>query len=163
MPDRYSNPRDERLATIAGHWRTSGHVIGQPNVPVTGTDTYEVVAGGLFLLHRVDVSVGDRQVQAIEVIGERDSHGGYLARSFDSDGNTEVMRLTIDDGNVFHFTGGGDIAPTAQPQEAPTAQVRSTLTVAIDRESMTAQWERSEDGATWHPWMDIRFSPVGEV
>jgi hypothetical protein len=163
MPDRNVNTRDERLATIAGHWRTSGHVIDQPNVPVTGTDIYEVVPGGHFLLHRVDVSVGDQQVQAIEVIGEPDGYGGYLARSFDSEGNAEVMRLTIDDEGVFHFTGGGDIAPTAQPHGAPTARVRSTLTIASGRESMTAQWERSEDGATWHAWMDIRFTLVSDV
>ena len=103
MPDRNISTGKERLATIAGHWRTSGYVIGQPNVPVTGTDTYELVPGGHFLLHRVDVRVGEQQVQAIEVIGEPDGHGGYLARSFDSEGNTELMRLTIDDEGVFHL------------------------------------------------------------
>ena len=61
------------------------------------------------------------------------------------------------------FTAGGDIAPTAQPHGTPTARVRSTLTIASDRESMTAQWERSEERGTWHPWMDIRFSLVTDV
>jgi hypothetical protein len=23
---------------------------------------------------------------------------------------------------------------------------------------MTALWERSEDGITWHPWMDMTFT-----
>jgi hypothetical protein len=149
---------DERLAAVAGRWRTSGHVIGQPNVPVAGTDTYEVLPGGYFLLHRVDVAVGDQQVQAVEVIGEPDGHGGYLARSFDNQGSIEVMGLTIDDEGVFHFTGGADIAGAAQPHDAPAARVRSTLAIASDRASMTAQWERSEDGTTWQPWMDIRFA-----
>jgi hypothetical protein len=35
---------------------------------------------------------------------------------------------------------------------------RSTLTLASDRASMTALWERSEDGTTWQPWMDIAFT-----
>jgi hypothetical protein len=30
--------------------------------------------------------------------------------------------------------------------------------VAEDRRSMTALWERSEDGIDWHPWMDISFT-----
>jgi hypothetical protein len=128
-----------------------------------GPTFYEVVPGGHFLLRRVDVSVGDQQVQAIEVIGEPDGHGGYLARSFDTEGNTEVMQLTIDDEGVFHFTGGGDIAPTAQPHGAPTARIRSTLTIASGRESMTAQWERSEDGTTWYSGMNIRFTLVKDV
>lgn len=160
MANQHLLPRDDRLSSIVGHWRTSGRVIGEPSMPVSGTDTYEVVAGGHFVLHRVDVIVGDQHVDAIEVIGEPDGQGGYLARSFDSEGNAEVMHLAIDDQGVFHFSGGRDVAPAAQPPDAPTARVRSTLTVAGDRKSMAALWERSEDGTTWQPWMDIRFVAI---
>jgi hypothetical protein len=149
---------DARLTAIAGRWRTSGHVIGDPQIPVAGTDIYEVFPGGHFLIHHVDVTVGSRSVRAIEIIGEPDGEGGYLACSYDSDGNAEVMHLRIDDDGVFHFTGGGEIARAAHPNGIQTARVRSTLTVASDRASMTARWERSEDGVTWQPWMDIGFA-----
>ena len=36
--------------------------------------------------------------------------------------------------------------------------VRSTLTVSADRSGMTARWERSDDGASWQPWMDMTFT-----
>ncbi len=36
--------------------------------------------------------------------------------------------------------------------------VRSTLTVAPDRRSMTALWERADNGTTWVPWMDMHFT-----
>jgi hypothetical protein len=49
-------------------------------------------------------------------------------------------------------------AQRAQPTDAPTARVRSTRTIAEDRRSMTALWERSEDGTIRHPWMDISFT-----
>jgi hypothetical protein len=124
--------------------------------PVVGTDHYEVLAGGYFVVHHVDVTVGEQPVRAIEVIGEPGTAGGYLARSFDSVGKVELMRVAIDEDGVFHFVGGPDIAAAAQPTDASTARVRSTLTVADDRRSMTAFWERSEDGINWHPWMDIR-------
>jgi hypothetical protein len=150
----------ERLSAIAGRWRTSGYVFGDPPVPVEGTDVYEVLPGGHFLVHRVDVTVGGREVRAIEVIGERDPNSdAYLARSFDSEGKVEVMKLQIDDDGIFRFTGGGDIAAAAQPGDAPTAQVRSTLTVSQGRASMTAFWERSENGIDWEPWMHITFTP----
>jgi len=149
----------ERLWSIAGEWATDGHVVGDPPVPVKGTDTYEVLAGGYFLVHHVDVTVGDQEVRAIEVIGEPASEGGgFLARSFDHQGNAEVMRVTVDDEGVFHFTGGPEIAAAAQPAEATTARVRSTLSVASDRRSMTALWERSGDGHSWEPWMKITFT-----
>ena len=159
MSDDEGRTPDERLHAIAGRWNTSGHVIGEPRIPVLGTDTYDVLAGGYFLVHHVDVTVGEQPVRAIEVIGEPDgAGGGYLARSFDSEGAAEVMRVTIDEDGVFHFAGGPDIARPAQPTGASTVRVRSTLTVAEDRRSMTALWERSEDGVDWHPWMDMSFT-----
>jgi hypothetical protein len=36
--------------------------------------------------------------------------------------------------------------------------VRSTLTVSADRSSMTAKWERSDDGSVWQPWMNMLFT-----
>jgi hypothetical protein len=158
MPDPEVRTPDDRLSAIAGRWQTSGHVIGEPPIPVVGTDIYEVLPGGYFLVHHVDVAVGDQHVRAIEVIGEPDGEGGYLARSFDSQGNAELLHLTIDKAGIFHFAGGGDIAPAARQKNAPTARVRSTLSIAGNRSSMTARWERSDDGTTWHPWMDIAFA-----
>jgi hypothetical protein len=88
---------NDKLSAIAGRWNTSGYVIGDPRLPVEGTDIYEVLAGGHFLVHHVDVTVGGRKVRAIEVIGEPDPDSdAYLARSFDNDGNFEVMKLRID-------------------------------------------------------------------
>jgi hypothetical protein len=133
-------------------------VIDDQQTPVVGTDTYKVLAGGFFLVHHVDVTVGDQPLRAIEIIGEPDAAGGYLARSFDSEGNAELMHLEIDEEGVFHFAGGPDVAATAQPAGASTARVRSTLRIAADCRSMTALWERSEDGINWHPWMDISFT-----
>jgi hypothetical protein len=158
MSEAATRVPDPRLTAIAGRWRTSGHVIGDPQVPVVGTDIYEVFPGGHFLVHHVDVTVGGQPVRAIEIIGEPDGEGGYLGRSYDSDGNAEVMQLRIDDDGVFHFAGGGEIAQAAQPHDTPTARVRSTLTVASDRASMTALWERSEAGTGWQLWMDIAFT-----
>jgi hypothetical protein len=90
MSDHKGRTPDERLHAIAGRWKTSGHVIGEPRIPVVGTDTYEVLAGGYFIVHHIDVTVGEQPVRAIEVIGESDAAGGgYLARSFDSEGNVD--------------------------------------------------------------------------
>jgi hypothetical protein len=72
----------ERLHAIAGRWATDGHVVGDPSVLIKGFHTYEVLPGGYFLVHHVEVTVGNQPVQAIEIIGERDpDSGGFLARS----------------------------------------------------------------------------------
>ena len=58
--------------------------LGDPAIPIVGTDRYGVLPGGYFLIHHVDVTVGSREVRAVEIIGEPGPDGdGYLARSFD--------------------------------------------------------------------------------
>jgi len=111
------------------------------------------------LVHHVDVTVGSQEVRAIEVIGERAPDGnGYLARSFYSHGNAEVMHLTIDGAGTFRFSGGPEIAPAGQASSTAIACVRWALTISSDRSAMKAFWERSADGTTWEPWMDISFT-----
>jgi hypothetical protein len=163
MPDDRVHGQHERLRSIVGDWAASGHVLDDPPVPISGSDVYEILPGGYFLVHHVDVTVGGREVRAIEIIGEPGSRdGAFLARSFDNEGNAEVMEVMVDDEGVFHFTGGPEIAPAAQPERASIARVRSTLTVAPDGDSMAALWERSEDGVTWAPWMDMTFTRRAE-
>jgi hypothetical protein len=158
MSSDHSDAQHPRLGAIAGEWVTSGHVLGDPPVPVTGSDIYEVLPGGHFLIHWVDVTVGSEEVRAVEVVGEPTAQEGvFLARSYDNQGNAEVMEVTVDDDGVFHFSGGPDIAPAAQPAGASPARVRSTLRVGSDGDSMSALWERSDDGVSWQPWMDMRF------
>ena len=94
MSEHEGRKPDNRLHTIAGRCHTSGHVIAEPKIPVVGTDTYEVLPGGYFLVHHVDVTVGERPVRAIEIIGEPDAgSGGFFARASTAIGNAELMRV----------------------------------------------------------------------
>jgi Protein of unknown function (DUF1579) len=150
----------QRLGALVGRWRSKGHIVGDDPVPIIGTDIYEWLPGGFFLVHHVDVVIGEQKVQAIEIIGEYDpATDSFTGRAYDNHGNITVMRARVDDQGTWTFTGGGDIAPVAQPSSAAaTAAVRSTLTVSADSRSMTAKWERSDDGSTWQPWMDMAFT-----
>jgi hypothetical protein len=156
------SPQLQRLDVLVGRWRSEGHVVGDPAVPITGTDSYEWLPGGFFLLHRVDVLIGQQQVQALELIGEYDpASDAFTARAYDNLGNVTIMRARVDEQGVWRFTGGGDVAPVARPAAADASgAVRSTLTISPDRAGMTARWERSDDGARWQPWMDMTFTPM---
>jgi hypothetical protein len=155
-------PQVAVLDPIAGNWRTEGRVLGS-DLSIRGSDRYEWLAGGYFLIHYVDVFVGDQKVDAIEVIGEYDEgRAAFVARSFDNEGAVATMLVQVESFGVLTFTGGSDVAPAAKTdQAAPTDHVRSTLRVADDRQSMTALWERSRNGQEWTPWMDVRFSRQG--
>lgn len=71
MTTDHPDKQHERLWAIAGDWATTGQVVGDPPVPVSGSDIYQVLRGGFFLVHHVDVTVGSHEVRAIEMIGAR--------------------------------------------------------------------------------------------
>jgi hypothetical protein len=153
-------PETQRLGALVGRWRSEGQIVGDSPVLIAGTDVYEWLPGGFFLVHHVDVVIGEQKVQAIEIIGEYDSAtDSFTGRAYDNLGNITIMRARVDDDAVWTFTGAGDIAPVARPSSADASgAVRSTLRVSPDKSSMTAKWERSDDGAAWQPWMQMLFT-----
>ncbi|MFI6297090.1 hypothetical protein ACIBEJ_36250 [Nonomuraea sp. NPDC050790] len=134
---------DRRLDALAGHWISRGRTVGEA-VPISGTDTYEWLAGGHFLVHRVDVRMGEEKVEAIEMIGPYDPDGDcWPARAFDSSGHYGTMRATVDGDGVWTFAGESE---------------RATLRIAPGGDAMSAFWERTEDGTSWTHWMDMEFT-----
>jgi hypothetical protein len=131
---------------VIGSWASSGRTVerpGEPAVEIAGTDVYAWGPGRRFVLHEVEVRMGDAQVEVHEVIGEPAGDGVVLMRSFDGTGGTALMRASLDDTGAWLFTGVTE---------------RARLVVDPDGESMAAAWQRSTDGgATWEHWMDMSF------
>lgn len=149
----------QRLGALVGRWRSEGHIVGEVPIPITGTDIYEWLPGGFFLVHHVDVMIGDQRVQAIELIEYDPITDTFTGRAYDNQGDITILHARVDEHGVWTFTGGGDVAAVARPSTADgSGAVRSTLRVSPDRSRMTAKWERSEDGATWQAWMDMTFT-----
>ena len=138
-------PEHKRLNLFVGVWNTEGQTRAGPLGPaarITAVDTYEWFPGGFFLVHHVDARIGDEKMKVIEMIGYDASSRMYSTRSFDSQGNTGTYQLTVRDG-IWTFTGETE---------------RATVAVSGDGRTMTANWERSADGSTWLPWMDVTLT-----
>lgn len=134
----------EELDALVGAWRSSGETVEDPVVHIEGSDVYEWLPGRHFLVHHVDVTVGGRRYQALEVFGaEADT---VVARAYDSDGGTGTMTVVVDEDGVVTLTG-------------PDSRAR--LVVAGDGGSMAARWDRLDDGQ-WRHWMDMRFTRASE-
>ena len=134
----------KRLAALLGTWKTEGTTVasdGQPSITIRGTDAYEWLAGEFFLVHRVDVHMGDDHHRAIELIGYDPDNNSYPMHAYDNQGNATVMTGTVSEDGVWTFADDA---------------TRATLTIGADGRSMTAFWER-KDGAQWVPWMNIEF------
>jgi Protein of unknown function (DUF1579) len=150
-------PEIQRLGALVGRWRSEGHIVGEVPIPIIGTDIYEWLPGGYFLVHHVDVMIGEQRVQAIELIEYDPTTDTFTGRAYDNQGDISILQAKVDERGVWTFTGGGDVAAVARPSTADASgAVRSTLRVSPN--SMTAKWERSDDGAIWQDWMDMTFT-----
>ncbi|RDI18080.1 hypothetical protein DEU38_121117 [Rhodococcus sp. AG1013] len=111
---------------------------------IAGTDEYEWMAGGMWVIHRVDVMMGDDHVQALELIGDHDTETDtYTMRAFDGSGTFGTMTARLNTDGTWTFLGEG---------------MRSTLRTSEDNSSMTACWERQDESGHWIHWMDMDFA-----
>lgn len=135
----------ETLAPIIGRWRSSGTVLdehGTVTANVSGTDIYRWLPGGHWIVHEVDVMMGEQRTQVLELIGGRDDGtGGWQMHAFDTADRPGVMGLTAEQPGLLLLQGDG---------------VRSWFRIQAGERYMTTLWERELNGE-WIPWMDMRF------
>jgi hypothetical protein len=135
--------------TLIGRWKTSGVVLdehGRHLMDIEGTDEYEWMTGGQWILHRVDVMMGDERTQALELIGDYDQGSGtYAMRAFDASGAYSTMTAHSNDDGSWLFVGEG---------------MRSTLRPSAAEPFMHALWERETGAGIWIPWMRMNFSTI---
>lgn len=139
----------QRWNPVVGRWRTTGVVLdeqGRPTIEIHGTDAYEWMAGGHWLVHHVDVMMGEQHTQALELIGDHDPRTDtYTMRAFDASGDYTTMTAHLHGDGSWLFDGPA---------------MRSTLWPAADHSSMSALWERELDTGRWIPWMRMNFAPA---
>ena len=129
-----TTPADDLRAfqSLIGRWETSGSVFddqGAAIETIAGTDEYAWMEGGHWVIHRIDVVIGDQHSRGLELIGDRDAATGrFRMRAFDAGGSFSTMTaLPQADGSLL-LEGGG---------------ARAVLGPAgAGRAFMTARWER---------------------
>lgn len=134
----------DALNKFAGRWNTEGRIPAAgrgTGIKISGTDVYEWLLGEYFLLHKVDVLIGDDRNQATEIIGYDAVKDIYTMQHYDNKGNSGFMTATyINDtwtfsGETLRFTGGFKNNDT----------------------EFSGIWEQSSDGKDWTHFMDIRL------
>ena len=141
------HPENDRLQALIGTWRTEGEVLGDdgssPIATVEGTDAYEWL-GRHFVVHRIDVQMGDDHIQGLEIIGPyKPETRAFPTRAYDNQGGVQTSVATVDDDGVWTF--GAEAA-------------KATLWPDEDGRRMRAEWDLTQDGGqTWRPWLRLRF------
>lgn len=133
------------LDKFVGKWNTEGLVLPtatSAGIEVKGTDTYEWLPGGFFLLHKVDVNIGDDKVKTFEVIGLDKDANHYTMQHYDNKGNSGSMTAILVDalwifkGESLLFKGGFSEEDTV----------------------FSGVWEQLNKEKVWTPYMNIKLT-----
>ena len=134
----------ESLQPFIGIWRTEGEIIDANNsspIPINGTDSYEWLPGGYFVMHKIDVIMGDQQVEAIEIIGYNPDTNQFTMNYFGYKGSTSVMFATVH-GKRWKFY-------------SPTERFIGSFNE--DNNVLEGIWEQNHN-SHWAPWMNIKLT-----
>ena len=134
----------EQLNKFVGEWKTTGKIPESDTTPemiISGTDTYEWLSGGFFLLHKVDVFVGGYKNETLEIIGFDEQKNLYTMQHYDNKGNSGFMTANYNDG-VWTFLG---------------ENLRFKGGFKKQDKEFSGIWEQSPDGKNWSHFMDIEL------
>ncbi len=140
--------RAERaLEILIGRWINVGETTARPGLSpeqIVTSDVYEWAPGGFFVIHSAFGQIGDASVGGVEIIGYDVDEGAYRSRFFDSFGNESLSRLTVTD-DLWLWQG---------------ERTRCRATFHEGGLMQHALHERSDDGETWEPSMDVTLRKV---
>lgn len=138
------NPALQALGVLVGEWEVSLSFPANPSMVGQIREIFEWIEGGAFL---VMYTQGEQAgpPQSIWVIGRDDSQEIYQVLYFDSRGVSRVYQMSLQDG-VWK-----------QWRDAPGFSQRFTGTFSADRNTITAKWEKMQDGLTWEHDFDLTY------
>ena len=137
------------LAALAGEWTTEMTHRLLPDTVLRGRSTFELLAGGKFLLQREQVDHPEFPDASLAVIGG--AHDDQLRMHyFDSRGVVRILELTIDDG-VWTFVRN------KPDYSALDFHQRLTWTLSEDGQTISALGEMSQDGVTWEEDIHVTY------
>lgn len=99
---------------LIGKWKTEGRILATDNNPemkIAGTDTYELILGGFFILHKADVVMGNEKSQTFEIIGLDETGNQATLEHYNTQGSSGKMTGTLKsnelkiNGKVLRFRG----------------------------------------------------------
>lgn len=130
---------------LLGVWKTSGQILDEYSVQnLAGTDSYELILDGNFILHRADVLMGDTKSETFEIIGLEQSSEKADMRHFNSGGESGTMTGQIKD-NDFLIDGDG-------LKFAGKINDQNTLIVG--------KWSRQGEDGSWTEFIDLRLEKL---
>jgi hypothetical protein len=145
------NPEVKKLRAYVGHWTFEAEVKPGPwgpGVKVSGTYGGKMTLGGFFFQGEAK----DKGVlQDVDYFGYDAVSKNLVADSYYADGNRVSMVGSVS-GNTFKWSGKA----TSAGGEQYSLRIQDNF--AADFMSVQSTWERSPDGKTWVPYVEMKWA-----
>ncbi|WP_026968756.1 DUF1579 family protein [Algoriphagus terrigena] len=116
---------------LLGVWKTSGQILsGDSTLSLAGTDSYELILNGNYILHKAAVMMGDEKSETFEIVGLDGSSEKAAMNYFNANGESGTMTGQIE-GDDFLINGDG-LKFSGKINEANTAVIGKWLQQAED-------------------------------
>ena len=127
---------------LIGIWKTSGEIISDNTTQVlSGTDSYEFILDGNYILHKAAVLMGNEKSETFEIIGIDNSSGKAKMHYFNSRGESGIMQSTID-GNNFLINGEG---------------LKFEGTINTQNTEVIGYWFLQKENKEWTKFIDLKL------
>ncbi len=143
MPQSTPYPALQRLDALVGAWE-----FGSPQFQgAHGRTVFEWLEGQAYLVQR-SYAPAPSPTTSTWIIGSDDASERYTVLYYDARGVSRVYQMSFGEGVWTVW------------RDAPGFFQRFTGTFSHDNTSITARWEKSDDGSTWAHDFDLFYTKV---
>ncbi|OSZ79804.1 hypothetical protein CAP36_00630 [Chitinophagaceae bacterium IBVUCB2] len=125
---------------LIGIWKTSGEIV-KDNSILDGTDSYEFILDGNFILHKANVKMGKEKSETVELISIDNSSGKASMQYFNSKGERGLMSASLT-GNDFRIEGEG---------------LKFIGTINDENSELTGKWYLQAENQDWTEFINLKL------
>ena len=130
---------------LIGKWNTEGRILTNQNdseSKIIGTDSYEFILNGNFILHKADVLMGNVRSETLEIIALENPNEKVKMQYFNSEGENGIM---------FGFLNGNDF-------RIESKNLRFKGIISSDNTIINGTWQQLFEENMWYDFLEMKLS-----
>lgn len=130
---------------LIGKWNTEGRILTNQNdseSKIIGTDSYEFILNGNFILHKADVLMGNVRSETYEIIALENPNEKVKMQYFNSEGENGIMFGSLN-GNDFRIE---------------SKNLRFKGIISSDNTIINETWQQLFEENIWYDFLEMKLS-----
>lgn len=128
---------------LIGFWKTEGTILNaKENSTLVGTDSYEFILDGNFILHKADVKMGSEKSETFELISVGNSNERGMMHYYNSKAEQGEMICSFTKNN---FNIEGD-------------KLKFNGTINDENTTLFGMWQLQSEDGEWADFIELKLS-----